>query len=119
MRIPTLTLCGYILWTIIGAENFQAQTTAPIKVWSGNFGAGLAATSGNTDTKNVNVSLGLVRDPKKKTVTRANVLYLRGDKDGQIILNRTTISGREEVIVAPRVFVFVQMDYIRDTFKRI
>jgi putative salt-induced outer membrane protein YdiY len=112
-------LFGYILLTLLSANNFQAQTPQSIKAWSGSFGAGLAATSGNSDTRNVNVSLNIVRDTKERVVTRANAIYLRGEKDGSLILNRTTMTGREEYAFPPRVFLFTQMDYIRDKFKDI
>jgi putative salt-induced outer membrane protein len=114
-----LARMGYILLTILTAKNFQAQTTQQIKAWTGSFGAGLAATSGNTDTKNVNISLAIVRDTKERTVTRANALYLRGEKDGATILNRTTVTGRQEFSFPPRVFLFTQMEYARDKFKDI
>src|SRR5437868_5223342 len=35
------------------------QPTAPPPVWTGNVGAGLALTNGNTDTKNINISMGI------------------------------------------------------------
>src|SRR5689334_14347300 len=100
-------IVSFCILSTIWIESAQAQTPAPppVKVWTGNFGAGFAATSGNTDTTNINISLGLVRDPKKKTVTRINGLYLRGDRDSEVILNKTTLSGREEMALNPVVFV--------------
>ena len=71
----------------------SAQTAPPPPVWTGNFGAGLALTTGNTDTKNINLSLGVVRDPKKRSVVRLNGLYLRGSKEGDLIVNQTAYSG--------------------------
>src|SRR4051812_25021329 len=101
-----VVIVSFCILSTIWIESAQAQTPPPLKAWSGNFGAGFAATSGNTDTTNINISLGLVRDPKTKTVTRINGLYLRGDRDSEVILNKTAVSGREEMALSPTVFVF-------------
>jgi putative salt-induced outer membrane protein len=99
-----------------------AQTTtppAPTPLWSGNFGVGLAITSGNTDTKNLNVTLAAVRDPKKRNVIRINGLYLRGDQDGLVVVNQTQFTARDEVSLSKKTFVFAQGNYVKDTFKGI
>jgi putative salt-induced outer membrane protein YdiY len=88
-------------------------------VWTGNVGAGLALTNGNTDTKNINLSLGIVRDPKKRSVLRVNGLYLRGEKEGDLIVNLAQLTIRDEINISPRTFVFAQGYYARDTFKGI
>jgi putative salt-induced outer membrane protein YdiY len=95
------------------------QPTAPPPVWTGNVGAGLALTNGNTDTKNINLSLGIVRDPKRRSVLRVNGLYLRGEKDGDLIVNLGQLTIRDEINISPRTFVFAQGYYARDTFKGI
>src|SRR4051812_45062948 len=79
-----------------------AQTPPPVPVWTGNFGAGLALTNGNTDTKSVNLALGLVRDPKKLSVLRVNGLYLRGDSQGVVIVNQTQFLIRDEINISTR-----------------
>src|SRR5215471_4351522 len=91
----------------------------PPPVWSGDFGAGLAITNGNTDTKNINLSLGIVRDPKKRSVLRLNGLYLRADKQGNLIVNQTQFTARDEINLTSRVFVFGQGNYVKDEFKGI
>ena len=108
----------------IAAQAAQAPQTSqapqtPPPLWTGSVGAGLALTSGNTETKNINLSMDLVRDPKKRTVTRINGLYLRGDKDGELTVNRGTLTGREEFNLTDRAFLFGQIEYLRDTFKQI
>ena len=100
------------------AITLSAQT-APPRNWTGNFGAGIALTSGNTDTRNFNVSFGAAHDPKQRNVIRFAGLYLRGEKDSASTVDRTTINFRDEFTLSPRVFVFGQNDYIRDTFKEI
>jgi putative salt-induced outer membrane protein YdiY len=102
------------------AQTPQTTTpTGPPPVWTGNVGAGLAFTNGNTDTKNINISLGIVRDPKTRSVLRVNGLYLRGDKDSTLIVNQTQFTIRDEVNLSTRTFVFAQASYVRDTFKGI
>ena len=95
------------------------QPTAPPPVWTGNVGAGLALTNGNTDTKNINISMGIVRDPKTRSVLRVNGLYLRGEKESELIVNQTQFTIRDEINISPRTFVFAQGNYVRDTFKGI
>ena len=114
-----LLLIGMLILT--GHEttlHAQAQPE-PQQNWTTNFGAGIALTSGNTDTKNFNISFGLVHDPKQRNIVRFAGLYLRGDKDGESIVDRTAITFRNEYAISPRVFLFGQNDYIRDTFKEI
>jgi putative salt-induced outer membrane protein YdiY len=107
-------------FAIINAAPALAQAPAtPPPVWTGNFGGGLAWTSGNSDTKNFNVSFALVRDPKTKNVIKLNALYLRGDKESETIIDRTTFLLRDEYTVSGRVFVFGQLDHLRDKFKDI
>jgi putative salt-induced outer membrane protein len=123
-----MRIIGFAAWTIasvlvttsVQAQTTQTpQTTEPPPLWSGNFGAGLAFTNGNTDTKNVNLSMGVVRDPKKRSVLRLNGLYLRGDKQGELTVNQTQLTVRDEINLSTRTFVFAQGNYVRDTFKGI
>ena len=111
-----------VMFVCIPAHAQAPQATTPPgppPVWTGNFGAGLAFTNGNTDTKNINMSLGIVRDPKKRSVLRVNGLYLRGDKEGDLIVNQLQFTIRDEINLSTRAFVFVQANYVRDTFKGI
>ena len=123
MRIAEFTAWGIaavFITTSAQAQTTQTpQTTQPPPLWSGNLGAGLALTNGNTDTKNANLSLGVVRDPKKRSVLRLNGLYLRGDKQGELIVNQTQFTIRDEINLSSRTFVFAQGAYVKDTFKGI
>lgn len=102
----------------VSFANAQAPATPP-PLWTGNFGGGLALTSGNSDTKNFNISFALLRDPKTKNVIKLNGLYLRGDKDKNSIIDRTSAALRDEYTFSKRVFAFGQLDYLRDKFKDI
>ena len=56
----------------------SAQET-PTKPWSSSLGAGIALTSGNSDTKNININFNTAFDPKTDRRFKADALYLRGD----------------------------------------
>ena len=97
----------------------QAQPPAPPKIWTVALSAGLALTSGNTDTSNVNASYDIVFDPQRKNLVRSDALFLRGTTEGELTANRVGINVRDEYRLTPRVFVFGQNQYLRDEFKNI
>ena len=96
-----------------------APPPPPTSAWSGDLGAGLALTSGNTDTKNFNLSFGLAYDPKTRNTVKAIGLYIRGDKDGAATVDRTAFNVRDEYKLSDRTYLFGQTEYLRDTFKQI
>jgi putative salt-induced outer membrane protein len=121
-RAVLLVLALLACW----ARPASAQNTCPCPpppppdpVWTGSIGAGLAFTSGNTDTSSVNVSFDVKRDPKTKTVFKADGLYLRSSRDGDAIVDRSQLNGRVEYAISPRAYAFGQLQYARDQFKRI
>ena len=61
---------------------FGEDAKPPEKAWASSIGAGVAITSGNTDTKNYNLSFATKYDPKTKFVFKADALYLRGESGG-------------------------------------
>jgi len=95
------------------------QTPAPMKVYTGNFGGGLALTSGNTDTKNYNLTFSLTRDPKTRNVFKTEALYLRGTQSDILNLERAAVKVRDEYSLSKKVFLFGEFDYLRDPFKDI
>lgn len=106
------------LLIVIVAINAAAQETpAPARPWASSFGAGFAATSGNTDTKNINLSFTTKYDPKTKIVFKADALYLRGDANGTRQVDKMTADARGEYSVSDRTFAFGEVNYLRDPFK--
>ena len=91
----------------------------PPKTWTGSAGAGLSLTSGNSDTLSFNLAFDLTRDPKTRNVIKFNALYLRSEQDDTLTADRIAIGFRDEYTLTSRVFVFGQIDYLRDTFKLI
>jgi len=95
------------------------QPPAPMKVYTGSFGGGLALTSGNTDTKNVNLAFSLTRDPKTRNVFKTEALYLRGTQSSVLNLERAAVKVRDEYSLTKKVFLFGEFGYLRDPFKDI
>ncbi len=91
----------------------------PSKRWTGSAGAGLALTSGNTDTKNFNASAAAKYDPKTRFVFKAEALYLRGSTAGVRQVDRATADARGEYSLSDRAFAFGEVSYLRDPFKSI
>ena len=91
----------------------------PTKPWNSSLGAGLALTSGNTDTKNYNLSFATKYDPKTKFVFKADALYLRGDSNGATLVDKATADARGEYALSDRTFAFGEVSYLRDPFKDI
>ena len=112
-----------LLWLGLAAGRAGAQAVPPPAPpsgpWIGSFGGGVALTSGNTDTSTVNVTYDVTYDPKAKNLVKSDALYLKGKKDGESTVNRLGINIRDQYSLRPRVFVFGQLQYLRDTFKAI
>jgi putative salt-induced outer membrane protein len=95
---------------------FAADAPVP-KPWTTSIGAGLAITSGNTDTKNYNLAFATKYDPKTRFVFKADALYLRGDSNGVTQADKASADVREEYSISDRTFAFAEVSYLRDPFK--
>src|SRR5436309_8558986 len=104
-----------VVLTFIVASVFAADP--PPKSWTSSIGAGLAITSGNTDTKNYNLAFATKYDPKTKFVFKADALYWRGDSNGETQVDKTSADARGEYSVSDRTFAFAEVSYLRDPFK--
>jgi putative salt-induced outer membrane protein YdiY len=91
----------------------------PPSALTGNVGAGLAFTRGNTDSTNANVTFALKYDPKNKNIFKAGGLYLRARSEGQDTLNQATVRVRDEYHFSKNLFTFGDVRYLRDPFKQI
>ena len=98
-----------------------AQDPPPIPppAWTGSAGAGLAITSGNSDTSNINISFKAVRDPKTNVIFGAEGLYMRGSNSGNLNADNATLSAKLQRSLSNRGYMFVQTQYMRDSFKAI
>jgi putative salt-induced outer membrane protein len=104
--------------SVLLAYSIYAQEP-PAKPWNSSAGAGLAITSGNTDTQNINLSFATAYDPKTVRLFKADALYLRGEANGEKQVDKATAIGRYERTLSDRVFWFGELSYLRDPFKAI
>ena len=110
---------------LMGTRFALAQGAAPApppeppKPWMGSIASGLAVTGGNADTLTTNLSFDLQSDKTKVNVFKAEGLNLRSSKDGESIVDRTSLAVRDEYKVTARSYVFGQFQYLRDVFKAI
>lgn len=91
----------------------------PPESWTGSISAGLALTSGNTDTSTFNAAIGLEHDTGERMFFQATGLYLRGEKDDELTVDKTAVELRSDYRLSPRLSVFGQASYLRDRFKEI
>lgn len=96
----------------------DADEAPPPPPWSSSVGAGLALTSGNSDTQNINLSLATLFDPKTGRTFKADVLYLSGESDGETQVDKTTAAARYARDL-DRSFWFGELSYLRDPLKGI
>jgi putative salt-induced outer membrane protein YdiY len=103
----------------VSATPAVAQAPAPPKIWTVALSAGLALTSGNTDTSTINAAYDLVYNPQTKNVVKSDMLFLRGKTQGVLSANRFGWNVRDEYSLTPRTFVFGQNAFLKDEFKEI
>jgi putative salt-induced outer membrane protein YdiY len=101
------------------ASRVFAQDAPPRKPWNSSMGAGLAVTSGNSDTQNINLAFNTLYDPKTVHLFKADALYLRGEANDEKQVDKATASARYERSVSERTFWFGDVSYLRDEFKAI
>ena len=101
----------------------EAQAPAPAPPpppgWVGSAGAGLALTSGNSDTSTVNAAYELKRDTGGNIVLKSNGLLVYGKSQGALTNDRLTLDGRVERKLSARTSLFGQTQYLSDSFKSI
>ncbi len=76
-------------------------------------------TSGNSDTRNINLNFNTAWDPKTDRRFKADAVYLRGDSDGQTNVDKAAAGARYEHNFQQRAFWFGEVTYLRDPFKDI
>jgi putative salt-induced outer membrane protein len=120
MHTPPLLMTLVFLAGAV-ASPALAQTTPPPPPpgWAGSAGAGLAMTSGNSDTSTVNAAYDLKRDTGGPLVLRSTGLFLYGKSQDVLTSDRLSLDGRLERKLTERTSVFGQAQYLRDEFKSI
>ena len=119
MRLLTLVLVPLVSTLVATPAFAQAAAPAEPKIWTVALSAGLALTSGNTDTSTVNAAYDLVYNPQTKNVVKSDALLLRGKTEGVVTANRFGLNVRDEYSLTPRAYVFGQNAFLKDEFKQI
>jgi putative salt-induced outer membrane protein YdiY len=117
-----------VRWTFVHVLLFAAATSALAQTcpcpptatpgWHGSAGAGLAFTSGNSETQSWNVDFALTYDPQKQYSAKLDGLYLRSRADGDDTAEKAALGARGERKLG-RAFAFVDGRYERDRFKEL
>ena len=107
-----------VLIALLTPVTLFAQTPPP-KPWNSSLGAGLAITSGNSDTQNINFAFNTVYDPKTVHLFKADALYLLAEANDEKQVDKATATGRYERTLSDRTFWFGEVSYLRDPFKEI
>jgi putative salt-induced outer membrane protein YdiY len=104
---------------LFGASTAAAQTTEPPAPWTGSVAAGLAVTAGNSSTTTTNLAFTVESDKTKDNVFRAEGLNIRSSRDGDAIVDRTSLQAQDDFNLTQRTYVFGRFQYLRDVFKSI
>jgi putative salt-induced outer membrane protein YdiY len=113
------TTCVWGSMLLASAAPASAQAPTPMAPWTGAVSAGLAVTSGNTDTSTFNAAYDVTYDPKTSNVVKSDALLLRGKTQGVLSTDRFALNLRDQYKINGRAYVFGQNQYLRDTFKNI
>ena len=109
-----------VLVVVCSAHPVFGQVPAePPKIWAVTASAGVALTSGNSDTSTVNLAYNLTYDPQTRNVVKSDGLFLHGETEGELSAYRTGLNIRDEYRLTDRVFLFGQNQYLKDEFKDI
>lgn len=119
VRTGAFLLACSLLLTAARPASAQAPPAAPPPVWGGSLGAGLAVTSGNSDTSNFNLAFNVKHNPDNPHLMTAEAFYLRGTNQGVLSVSRSTFAVRDEYTLSPRALLFGQVRYLRDTGKEL
>ena len=87
--------------------------------WAGSASAGLAMTSGNSDTSTMNAAYELKRDTGAPLVFKSSGLLVWGKSEGVLTSDRLGLDGRVERKLSERTSLYAQTQYLRDSFKAI
>ncbi len=119
--IPCLTVFVFVLLAAPGsfAQVPQTPPAPPPPAWSGTLGAGLALTSGNSETSSLNLAFKAEHDPKNSVIFKAEGLYIRGASEGELTADNAALAAKLERRFSDRGYAFLQTQYLRDSFKAI
>jgi putative salt-induced outer membrane protein YdiY len=94
-----------------------AEKKGPPPAFTGNAGFGLGINRGNTNSANLNFTLGLKYDPKTRNVVTLKGYYLYGRTNGVTDTQKANFDLRDQYSFAERFFAFGSAGYLFDRFK--
>jgi putative salt-induced outer membrane protein YdiY len=109
----------FVMLTLAVAPVWAQTAPPPPPGWAGSASAGLAMTSGNSDTSTVNAAYDIKRDTGGPYLFKSTALLLYGKAEDVLTSDRLSIDGRVERKLSERTSVFGQTQYLRDAFKSI
>lgn len=119
MQIRTPPSLLFVIFTLAVAPVWAQTAPPPPPGWTGSAGAGLAMTSGNSDTSTVNVAYDIKRDAGGPYLVKSAGLLLYGKSQDVLTSDRLSLDGRVERKLSERTSVFGHTQYLRDAFKSI
>jgi putative salt-induced outer membrane protein YdiY len=115
----TLTVTLVCASSLVFAQTPAAPPAPPPPPWTGNAGFGLSLSRGNTDTFNLNVSGEATHDPKTSSVWKFKGLYMRGENNHLLAVDRLSLDARNERSFTKRIYGFGSLQFLEDQFKDI
>ncbi len=97
----------------------NAPAAAPASGWTASIAAGLALTGGNTSTVTTNLSFAVESDKTKRNVVKLDGLNIRSSRDGEAIVDRSSLQVQDDYALTSRVYAFGRLQYLSDQFKSI
>jgi len=113
--------CTFFFCSIVLAQTpapAPAPAAPPAREYSGSFGGGITLTGGNTDTRSYNLSFSHIHERERNT-DKITALYLRGEQNDVLTLDRASVIFRDEYKLTKRVFLFGEVSYLHDPFRDI
>ena len=117
MRGVIITAHAALVLLCAAAPAF-AQPAAP-EIWAVTLSAGMALTSGNSDTISTNANYDITYDPQRRNIVKSDGLFLRARTESELTANRIGFNVRDQFQLTPRSYMFAQNQYLRDEFKDI
>jgi putative salt-induced outer membrane protein YdiY len=108
-----------IVWLACAPAALAQAPPQQQQTWTVIAGAGLALTSGNTDTSTVNMSYNVTYDPPTRNKVKSDGLLIRGKTEDELSADRIGLNLRDEFTINERAYVFGENRYLRDRFKNI
>jgi len=120
----SIRACGFAASLLVCVSSLAvaqapAAPAAPPAAWTGSVAAGLALTGGNTSTTTTNLAFNVESDKTKRNVIKGEGINIRSSRDGDAIVDRTSLQFENDYALTTRAYVFGRMQYLRDAFKSI